>query len=95
MCGFSWQLQLHPLQPPSAHMVRSEQGALTQPARGLTGAAMRAVLDPSAALWQPMQGTRTWAGTQELSQHQVGLSVASNELVLSKVGLTRLLLPPS
>lgn len=60
MCGFSWQLQLHPLQPPSAHMVRSEQGALTQPARGLAGAAMRAVLDPSAALWQPVQGTRTW-----------------------------------
>lgn len=41
MCGFSWQLQLHPLQPPSAHMVRFEQGALTQPALGLAGAAMR------------------------------------------------------
>lgn len=34
MCGFSWQLQLHPLQTPSVHMVRfeqGEQGALTQP----------------------------------------------------------------
>lgn len=59
MCGFSWQPQLHPLQPPSAHMVRFEQGALTQPALGLTGAAMGGMLDPSAALWQPKQGARS------------------------------------
>lgn len=62
MCGFSWQLQLHPLQTPSAHMARFEQGALTQPAPGLAGAAIRGMLDFSAVLWQPVEGPAGYTG---------------------------------
>lgn len=69
MCGFSWQLQLRPLQTPSAHMVRFQQGALTQPALGLAGAAVRGMLDSSVVLWQELS-----VGSSELVLSKAGLT---------------------